>query len=464
MADKPKKPTPDFPLTPHNNGQWAKKVKGRLYYFGPWADPQGALDRYNAWLAGEPAKPTIKSAPTNGKPGKPYKDFPLYAHHNGQWAKKVRGITRFFGPWANPQAALDLWLEQKDDLLAGREPRATGEGLTIVSLVNQFLASKKNLVKTGELTQRTWNEYDAICSKIIDVFGRNRLAIDLRHTDFERLRMEFTKGLGEKRKGHGPTTLSNDVGRARAVFNYAFKQSLIDRPIRFGDGFKKPSQRVLRKERNKKGPKMFMAPQIRAMLDKAGLQLKAMILLGINCGVGNHDCAVLTTDWLDLKTGWYFDPREKTGVQRRAKLWPETVAALQAVLEKRKTPNNPAHAKHVFITKYGNLWEETDDSKAIGNEMGKLIRELEIHRRGFGFYTLRHTLETIGGESMDQAAVDRIMGHAPHANDMRAVYRERMTDKRLFRVAKYVRKWLFNKKSRKVRAAAAPASASPAGE
>ena len=217
MADKPTKPTPDFPLTPHNNGQWAKKVKGRLYYFGPWADPQGALDRYNAWLAGEPAKPTVKSAARNGRPDKPYKDFPLYAHHNGQWGKKVRGLTRFFGPWADPQAALDLWLEQKDDLLAGREPRATGEGLTVVSLVNQFLASKKNLLKTGELSQRSWDDYDAISGKIIEVFGRNRLVIDLRHTDFERLRMAFTKGLGKKRKGHGPTSLCNDIGCPRGV-------------------------------------------------------------------------------------------------------------------------------------------------------------------------------------------------------------------------------------------------------
>ena len=109
---------------------------------------------------------------------------------------------------------------------------------------------------------------------------------------------------------------------------------------------------------------------------------------------------------------------------RRAKLWPETIAALQAVLENRKTPNNPAHAKHVFVTKYGNLWEETNDSKAIGNETAKLLKELEIHRRGLGFYTLRHTLETIGGESGDQAAVDCIQGHVPHVRDMLAVYRD----------------------------------------
>ena len=65
------------------------------------------------------------------KPTKPRSDFPLFPHASGRWAKKVRGKFAYFGKVANDpkgEAALLLWLDQKDDLLSRPDPSGQALG------------------------------------------------------------------------------------------------------------------------------------------------------------------------------------------------------------------------------------------------------------------------------------------------------------------------------------------------
>src|SRR5262249_41953355 len=133
-------------------------------------------------------------------------------------------------------------------------------------------------------------------------------------------------------------SLAGDVQRVRTLFKFAYEAGHIDRPVRFGPGFVKPSRKVLRAVRHEKGPRMFEAEQMRRMLGAASTQLKAMILLGINCGFGNHDCGKLPRAALDLEGGWVEFPRPKTAVQRRCPLWPETVEALKDAMKAAPDP------------------------------------------------------------------------------------------------------------------------------
>src|SRR3954464_10425166 len=113
------------------------------------------------------------------KPAKPYPEFPMTAHPAGYWCKKIRGKLHYFGPWADPDGALAKYLEQKDALHAGKKPRAETEGVTVKDLCNRFLNVKRQLVEAGELTERTWLEYKGIADLIVGRFGRARLLADV---------------------------------------------------------------------------------------------------------------------------------------------------------------------------------------------------------------------------------------------------------------------------------------------
>jgi integrase len=381
------------------------------------------------------------------KPTKPYADFPLFAHGSGRWAKKIRGRTVYFGYWrgdkATPwQAALDKYLKQKDDLYAGRVPVDDQDVFTVEGLVNKFLGFKRARVDSGELSARSWAEYYQTGQRVEDAFGWNRAVTDLKSDDFEKYRVAVAKKWG-------PHRLGGEVQRVRSLFKYAFDAGYIDRPVRFGPGFVKPSKARMRMHRAKGEKKLFDRDEIHKMLAAAGTQLHAMILLGINAGFGNNDCATLPLSAVDLERGIIDFPRPKTGVGRKVFLWPETITALREVLDKRPEPKVEEATGRVFVTKYGGSWSKQSElsgdmavntDNPVSKEMRKLLDKLNLNGRR-NFYALRHTFETVAGDSRDQVAVDAVMGHVDAS--MAATYRERINDARLRSVVQFVHDWLF---------------------
>ena len=262
------------------------------------------------------------AAPEADKPAKPYADFPLFWHRTGGWTRKTRGRFVYFGRKHWKEALAD-YLDQKDDLHAGRTPRVRSEELTVEDLCDFFLDHKEAERDDGNITHRSYADYRQACDLIVEKFGKGRLVMDLHQLDFTALRRKLGRG-------RGVVTIRNLVTRIKVVFNYAVEEGLIDTPVKYGATFKVPKLKQLREARTQRARKSFNASEIKLILDTCPhAQLRAMVYLGVNCGFNNSDCGNLPKSALDLKHGWIDFPRVKTGVQRRCPLWPETIATFE---------------------------------------------------------------------------------------------------------------------------------------
>ncbi len=142
------------------------------------------------------------------KAAKPSAKFPLFPHATGRWAKKIRGKLKYFGKVeGDPKgtAALAKYQEQATDLHAGRTPRAAGDGLTVRDLCNRFCSAKEDAANNGEITRRTFLDYHATAALVVGAFGADRFVDDLASDDFESLRASIAKRLNPNSLGNEVT-------------------------------------------------------------------------------------------------------------------------------------------------------------------------------------------------------------------------------------------------------------------
>ncbi len=163
------------------------------------------------------------------KPQKPYEDFPLFPHATKRWAKKIRGQLHYFGSWAAGwEAALREYERVREYLYTGRQRPIPTDGVTVADVCSAFMQSRTKRVEAGEISQRTVDTYDDTCSRIVAVLGANTIAQTIGPPDFELLRAKICETCGLTKR-------TNEITYTRMVFNHAFKNKLIDRPVRFWD-------------------------------------------------------------------------------------------------------------------------------------------------------------------------------------------------------------------------------------
>lgn len=357
------------------------------------------------------------------KPQKPYPGFPLYAHSSGQWAKKVAGKIKYFGRWDDPEAALRRYEESL---------RITPEvlpGLSVELACNTFLTAQKRRVAEGTLSNRTYLDLVRTCKRFADCCGRTRLLESLRPADFLHYKNSYART-------NNLVSVGNEITRVKTMLNWLLKSKHIQ-AIDVGPDFRKPPAKAARKHKRERGLKLFTAEQIRGILDESGVRMRAMILLGINCGFHNNDIETLPLAALQsaVESGIIEHARQKTEIERMCPFWPETVEAIENWLAIRPD----SESDRAFLLPNGKPFcpVNVDVAKRF-----RSVRDLAGVRDG-GFSWLRKTFATYASECADQVAVDFIMGHVD-AN-ISGVYRQLVRTGRLQKPVDVVRAWLYAK-------------------
>lgn len=394
------------------------------------------------------------------KPNKPYPSFPLTAHPNGQWCKKILGKIHFFGVWADPDSAHQNYLRIAEDLHAGRDPSPAAEGeFTVKELGNQFLAYQMQRVETGQIGGRWFEDCRRVVRQFARSIGTARPVKSLTANDF----LTYRRLIGSRGlRGNQPLgvhAITRTIVAIQGMFKWGVQTGVLEQLPRYGQAFAKPSAADVRRSRAKRerenGKKLFTADQIRALLGSATLTVKVAILLGINGGFGNTDCSALPRTAIDLDRGLIDFERPKTAVRRIVPLWPETVTAIRALLDgERPKPANDEAKPLLFRSEQGyalvrQTIQRSDDHEIkkvvyidrLGDWFDRLLVELKLKRHGLGFYSLRHTFRTWADDCGDQHAIHRIMGHS--IPGMSGVYIEEIGLERLRRVVSLVRSRLW---------------------
>ncbi len=406
---------------------------------------------------------SIESRPLS-KPDKPYVGFPLFSHAgSGQWAKKVRGKLVYFGSWREDRdgaKALDTFNREWPYVKDGRTPPAVdvSNGCTLRLLVNDFLRFKQAKLDAGDLARRTFRDYYQTCAALVDHFGKERLVTDLRPDDFRKFRAKLAERLGAvrlKNEINRVCSIFNHAHENELIDKPVSYGSGFDRPssLALRRERNKGGPKLFERE---EVLSILGAADVQL---KAMVLLSVNTGFGNSDIASLPESAVnLQTGWIDFPRPKTEIPRHVplwketlAALQTWLPLRPAPAddAAKGLVF---RTGQGRAWVRVQLKKVKEEEKETTDDGKipaprefaidALSQAFAKVLKKLRINgRRGLGFYSLRHNFETYAGESKDQVAVDAVMGHVD--SSMSANYRHRISDERLQAVVETVRAWLF---------------------
>jgi len=325
---------------------------------------------------------------------KPYPEFPLTKHRNGQWCKKIRGKLHYFGILSDWETALKTYLASVDYLKAGLTPPSKVE--TIAEVLAMVLQDKEGESDSELFSRGHFVNQRACVKRLLKCLARGAQPT-MPPTEWAAARARLAKLVA-------PTTLNTTISILNSLFGYAVQMGYLDSLPKFGPGWTKATHRQVR-EHLAKRDRIVTPARFKDLLSIATLEQRGWLYLGLNCGFGPVDVSTLN---LTHVTGNVIQlPRPKTGTHREAWLWPETREAIEDMIP------------------YGVT------AKRISQVMADLMKPNTM-------YDLRHTFATTADQFADSRAVDVVMGHSD--GSVKATYRHGVDADRIKKACEFVRK------------------------
>ncbi len=332
------------------------------------------------------------------------------------WVKKINGTTRWVASVSlapNIEAADAIYV--RDFAALWKESVRIRKDPPIADMFNAFV----DAAEARGISPRTLADYVSACQDFANsVRGKVERPSNLGPAHFAAFVDAIRKRFGFDRRKKWIICI-------RCAFKWAAESRLIDQIPHYGPSMKVPGRSEQRKSRADRGRRHYLPAEIAKLIQAAKPKMRAMILLALNGGMANTDCALFSRR--HMTDGWVDFPRPKTGIARRFPLWDETVKALDQIPARQGS-------ELVFTTKHGAPYIQKGKDQ-ISIRFTALCKAAKV--KCFGFRALRRTHRTASDQLGDQRAAALVMGH--EAGDVGGLYVEAIDDARLKKLVEHVR-------------------------
>ena len=317
-----------------------------------------------------------------------------YHKHTGQYYITRAGKRIYLG--ADQVEALEKYHRLNLGLAEPEKPIHVVP-LTAKELANRFLAAQQANWRNPHNTLRSYRDWLGRFLK-----DHSKLKID----DFT-VEMFAAWKMSLRKRKYAPESINHYLSAVRSMFVFAEETGILERSPRLKRVKNEPPKRA-----GTRDIPLYMPEQIASLLENADSQLRAMLLLGLNCGFGPKDMHDLT--WEDISEDRITLPRSKTGVSQTFLLWPETRQALDFMRQERaeridrlaKRGRERSDNGQIFVTRYWKPWSKD----SVAEQFRKLCDRSGVPC--YGIYRLRHCSSTAMSLVATPHVHRRFMRHA----------------------------------------------------